>query len=80
MQTSSHEQISARAYQLWEEEGRPHGRDIEHWSRAAGELAGVTAAPATTSAALEVKAPAKRARAKAAATEPAAKRVRRSTK
>lgn len=25
------ERIKARAYALWEEEGRPHGRHLEHW-------------------------------------------------
>jgi Protein of unknown function (DUF2934) len=28
------ERIRARAYQLWVEEGRPHGREHEHWERA----------------------------------------------
>jgi len=27
-------QIAERAYALWEKEGRPHGRDVEHWSQA----------------------------------------------
>lgn len=26
--------IRARAYHLWEEDGRPHGRDVEFWERA----------------------------------------------
>jgi hypothetical protein len=26
--------VRARAYRLWEEEGRPHGRDVEFWERA----------------------------------------------
>jgi hypothetical protein len=29
-----HARIRDRAYQLWVEEGRPHGRDQEHWERA----------------------------------------------
>ncbi|MGH7750676.1 MAG: DUF2934 domain-containing protein, partial [Candidatus Dormibacteria bacterium] len=33
------ERIRARAYQIWEEEGRPAGRDVEHWIRAVLELA-----------------------------------------
>lgn len=37
MQQSTQD-IAARAYQLWEEEGRPHGRDLDHWERAASEL------------------------------------------
>jgi hypothetical protein len=31
--------IRARAYEIWEEEGRPIGRDVEHWIRAVLELA-----------------------------------------
>ena len=31
------EWISKRAYAIWEEAGRPHGRDAEHWEQAAGE-------------------------------------------
>lgn len=30
--------IRSRAYELWEEEGRPHGRDREHWSQAESEM------------------------------------------
>ncbi len=30
--------ISIRAYQLWEEEGRPNGRDQAHWFEAEREL------------------------------------------
>ena len=30
--------IRRRAYSLWEEEGRPSGRDAEHWERATQEL------------------------------------------
>jgi len=32
------EMISKRAYQIWQEEGCPHGRSGEHWSRAEFEL------------------------------------------
>jgi hypothetical protein len=28
------EEIRQIAYQVWEEEGRPNGRDLEHWLRA----------------------------------------------
>jgi hypothetical protein len=31
--------IRRRAYQIWEEEGKPTGRDVEHWIRAVLELA-----------------------------------------
>ncbi|WP_236025250.1 DUF2934 domain-containing protein [Arenibaculum pallidiluteum] len=33
------ERIAARAYAIWEKEGRPEGRDVEHWHRAADEIA-----------------------------------------
>ena len=31
-------QILQRAYQIWESEGRPHGRDKLHWFLAEAEL------------------------------------------
>ena len=34
-----HEKVKARAHQIWEEEGRPHGRDREHWQQAEAEVA-----------------------------------------
>ena len=36
------EQISLRARELWEEAGRPEGRDIEFWHRAERELQGAS--------------------------------------
>jgi hypothetical protein len=30
--------IRERAYDIWIEEGRPHGRDLAHWRRARQEL------------------------------------------
>jgi len=35
-------EIREHAYYLWERDGRPHGRDVEYWERAAGELAVLT--------------------------------------
>lgn len=32
------EKIRERAYAIWEEEGRPEGREQEHWERAAREF------------------------------------------
>jgi Protein of unknown function (DUF2934) len=32
--------IRERAYAIWEQEGRPEGREWDHWLRAASELAG----------------------------------------
>jgi len=34
---STEHAIRERAYYLWEQDGRPHGRDIEFWNRAAAE-------------------------------------------
>jgi hypothetical protein len=28
------QQIGTRAYELWEKEGRPNGRDVAHWLEA----------------------------------------------
>lgn len=44
------EEVEHRAYELWEREGRPEGRDIEHWLTAERQLLGadvqVTQTPA----------------------------------
>jgi len=43
------DRIKQRAYEIWETEGRPHGRDREHWDRAVREMqadeTGVVAPP-----------------------------------
>jgi len=36
----SEEEIARAAYFLWEQEGRPHGRDQEHWRRSREQLSG----------------------------------------
>ncbi len=33
-------EIEVRAYLIWESEGRPHGREVEHWQRAEAEILG----------------------------------------
>lgn len=38
--TPGREQIEARAYEIWEREGRPAGREGEHWEQALRELGG----------------------------------------
>ncbi|AWK87744.1 DUF2934 domain-containing protein [Azospirillum thermophilum] len=30
--------VRARAYDIWEREGRPEGRHLDHWARAAREI------------------------------------------
>lgn len=37
--TEREQRILERAYQLWEEAGRPDGRDNEFWHQAEAELA-----------------------------------------
>ncbi len=34
----THEQIAARAYQIYLEQGRPDGHDLDHWLQAEYEL------------------------------------------
>ena len=33
-------EIADRAYDIWEREGRPHGKALDHWLRAETELQG----------------------------------------
>ena len=42
--------VRKRAYELWESEGKPHGRDIVHWLRAETELSKRLHAPCSTPA------------------------------
>jgi hypothetical protein len=44
------DKIRQRAYEIWEDEGRPHGREREHWAAAERELAGGGSRPAATKA------------------------------
>jgi hypothetical protein len=30
--------VQARAYAIWEQEGRPHGKSVEHWLMARAEI------------------------------------------
>lgn len=34
----SHDQIAQRSFMIWEQEGRPHGQDLDHWLQAEREL------------------------------------------
>ncbi|MBF0373139.1 MAG: DUF2934 domain-containing protein [Alphaproteobacteria bacterium] len=36
------DRIRQRAYELWEQEGRPEGRALQHWDQAAREVLGET--------------------------------------
>lgn len=46
MNTAIEERIRTRAYELWEAEGRPEGREIDHWLQAVQELAAEKRRPA----------------------------------
>ena len=37
--TRNEADIALRAYQIWEEEGKPDGKDFEHWLKAEAEVA-----------------------------------------
>lgn len=39
MNQSKRERIEARAYEIWEREGRPPNKEAEHWRRAEQEVA-----------------------------------------
>lgn len=32
------QEVRARAYEIWEQEGKPHGRNADHWAQAEHEL------------------------------------------
>ena len=71
--------IRERAYHLWEAEGRPHGREAEHWERARREFE-AHAAPAPNGEVEPAIAPPPEVPAKAAAKPAAATAGRKSAK
>ena len=38
MDSETERRIRERAYEIWVREGKPHGRDAEHWERAKAEI------------------------------------------
>jgi hypothetical protein len=67
-------QIRERAYHIWENEGRPAGRQLSHWLQAEAELQ--TAAPAPQQKAKPAKKASSARAANAARLDTAAKRPR----
>jgi hypothetical protein len=62
------ELVRTRAYALWESEGRPFGRDLEHWRMSEDAMrAEIAAAAAPMAVAAKAKAPARK---KAAVRQP----------
>jgi hypothetical protein len=51
------QQIRRRAYQIWEEEGRPQGRAQEHWLQAQNEVQALRAAEVRTAGRKEMRDP-----------------------
>jgi hypothetical protein len=65
MTADQYGEIARRAYALWEIEGRPIGRELEHWLCAEAEIQGARAAspdPTPESPAKPRRPPRKRAR------------------
>ena len=52
--------IRQRAYQLWEQDRRPHGRDLDYWLKAEQEVTSKKAAPKRKAAGTATKATAKK--------------------
>jgi hypothetical protein len=71
MAASEEEWIRHRAYQLWEQEGYPSGKDQEHWAQAKLEYASQKPI-ASGKVSSKLKAPAAKPSAKAAKTKTAA--------
>jgi hypothetical protein len=47
----SRDEIEARAYAIWEAEGRPHGKHEDHWRKAHEELNAAGKSPVRNAAA-----------------------------
>ncbi|MGO8917630.1 MAG: DUF2934 domain-containing protein [Stellaceae bacterium] len=63
MESDRERLIRERAYEIWESEGRPKGRDVEHWRQAAAEIAAAAPAAATPPAPAPQAPPQRRSRA-----------------
>jgi len=54
-QVTPDELVRTRSYFIWETEGRPDGRHLEHWLQAAKELEAEIAAPPSVKRKSEAK-------------------------
>lgn len=59
--TVTEAEIGLRAYQIWEAEGKPHGKDFDHWLKAEAELAAARAKKPAARKTATGKAPARKA-------------------
>jgi len=71
MSTDFEERVRLEAYRLWEESGRPHGRDAEFWDQACALVSKQAASSARPAEPAKAAASPRKARKKAA--EPEAK-------
>ena len=49
MPSQQEQTIRERAYAIWEEEGRPDGKELDHWLRAEAEIISATEQQASPS-------------------------------
>jgi hypothetical protein len=56
-----HDRIRQRAYEIWEQEGRPHGEELRHWLAAFEELGAGSGRKTGKAAAAASKTPAAKA-------------------
>lgn len=47
--------VRLRAYEIWEQDGRPHGCEMQHWERAMREMQAGTAHPRPSKGAKRVR-------------------------
>lgn len=64
MESADFEKIRSRAYEIWEKEGRPSGRERQHWEQAQREVTRDAAGEAGETAPGEVRAEEHRAKAR----------------
>ena len=69
------EDIRARAYAIWEDEGRPYGQHLEHWRRAADEVAALGRTPPPVNGARPKAAEAKAVKPATKAVKPSVSRT-----
>ncbi|MGF1640166.1 MAG: DUF2934 domain-containing protein [Rhodospirillales bacterium] len=72
--------IEQRAYEIWEREGRPEGKALEHWQQAIEEIAREEKAAASASGSKKKEAKSKKAAAASAGTARAASEDERANK
>lgn len=57
MSSSLERAIHERAYSIWEQEGRPNGKHLDHWLRAEAEIISFHSQAATTGTTVQVRMP-----------------------